>query len=737
MSLIARASGRRIRAVMLPGLPIAVLAVIALAAGVARAQDAPAQTSDQKADKADQDKTTTTVTVKGKRPTSAIDKQIYDVSKDPDSKTGTASDALNKVPGVVADSEGNVTYRGKAVTIYLNGHPSLMLQGDNRGIALQSMPSAYIGSVEVISNPGAQYGSAAGGGPILNIVTTRAMPAGGNLTLMPKLRSDGGSSLDASVFYHVGKLTVMAFVGDTERRPLTHNDRDLQSFDAGGALTGTTQSQNDVRNLLSSPHLFSNFEYNLSKDDVLSGQLIDFSGRGRSHSTSGVASYDGAGAALNIYQGQSYNDYTWGGPQLNLNWMHYGRKPDETLKLNLQLSGSDNGASGDSSNIYQVSSLPQNTGVRVSRYTNSTSKRSGEFSLDYNTPVGDDQLATGVQVNFDSSHATNESYGPDDEGATPTLNSLLSRDFRYRQTLSAAYVTWQRELGAKWTVLGGLRAEQLDLTTEQRLTGATTHVADTHLNPSVYATYLLSHDAKLRFNYAHRLQRPTPEDYDVSLNYGNNGWMRGNTHLKPQTIDAFEVNYEYAHEALSWSVRGFYQQNSNVITSSSHFIANPDGSGDPVLETTRGNDGSGDSGGVQLTWNNRIKDKLTLTLSATAAQDHVRSPAVPGTQALTALSGNINLSWTPTKKDSLSVRYQRAARDLTGEGYTSAFSQGGLNYSHRFDKLTLTLDVENLFQGKRMSVTHTPIANSVSWTRLPGPVLSIGLRRSFKLSAGG
>lgn len=732
MSLIARASGRCIRAAMLSG-----LSILALAAAAARAQDAPAQTSDQKADKADKDKATTTVTVKGRKPASTIDKQIYDVGKDPDSQTGTAVDALNKVPGVVADSDGNVTYRGKAVAIYLNGHPSLMLQGDNRGIALQSMPSGYIGSVEVISNPGAQYGSAAGGGPILNIVTTHTLPQGGTFTLMPKIRSDGGASLDGSIFYHVGKLTVMAFAGQTELRSSTHGDRSLQSFDATGALTGVTTSASDSRNRTSAPHLFSNFEYKLTKDDVLNGQLTDFSGGGRSRSTSGVASYDGAGAPVNIYQSRSEGEYTWGGPQLSLNWMHYGRQPDQTLKVNMQVSGSDNGSSGESRNAYQASSLPQNTGVRVTRYDNKTDKRSGEFSLDYNTPVGDDQLATGAQVNLDSSHATNESYGPDDEGATPTLNSLLDRDFRYRQTLSAAYVTWQRELGAKWTVLGGLRAEQLDLTTGQRTTGATAHVEDTHLNPSFYATYLLSRDAKLRFNYAHRLQRPTPEDYDVSLNYGNGGWMRGNTHLKPQTTDAFEVNYEYAHESLSWSVRGFYQQNGDVITSSSRFIENPDGTGDPVLETTRGNDGSGDSGGVQLTWNNRVKDKLNLTLSATAAQDHVRAPAVPGTQALTALSGSVNLSWTPTKKDALSFRYQRAARSLTGEGYTGAFSQGSLNYSHRLGQLSLTVDVGNLFMGRRESVTRTPIANSVAWTRLPGPVVSIGLRRSFKLTAGG
>ncbi|HEX7799440.1 MAG TPA: hypothetical protein VF402_03765 [Asticcacaulis sp.] len=68
MSLIARASGRCIRAAMLSG-----LSILALAAAAARAQDAPAQTSDQKADKADKDKATTTVTVKGRNPASTID----------------------------------------------------------------------------------------------------------------------------------------------------------------------------------------------------------------------------------------------------------------------------------------------------------------------------------------------------------------------------------------------------------------------------------------------------------------------------------------------------------------------------------------------------------------------------------------------------------------------------------------------------------------------------------------
>lgn len=72
---------------------------------------------------------TTTVTVKGKKTTNKADRQVYDVSKNPDRQPASVADALNKVPGVSVDPSGNVTLRGQEVRIYLNGRPPLMLLG--------------------------------------------------------------------------------------------------------------------------------------------------------------------------------------------------------------------------------------------------------------------------------------------------------------------------------------------------------------------------------------------------------------------------------------------------------------------------------------------------------------------------------------------------------------------------------------------------------------------------------
>ncbi|CAL4869258.1 hypothetical protein MMA231_03549 (plasmid) [Asticcacaulis sp. MM231] len=134
---------------------------------------------------------TTTVTVTGKKKV-PNDRDVYDVSKDLDAKTGTAADALNKIPGVNVDPSGNVTYHGRNVVVYLNGRPSLMLSGDNRGLALRSMPSAYISTIEVISNPGAQQ-SSGDGAPIININTQRNMPPGMFGSVSARYSSPAGS----------------------------------------------------------------------------------------------------------------------------------------------------------------------------------------------------------------------------------------------------------------------------------------------------------------------------------------------------------------------------------------------------------------------------------------------------------------------------------------------------------------------------------------------------------------
>ena len=153
-----------------------------------------------------------TVTVTGNRPTNRIDRQVYDVKNDVSATNSSAADALNNVPSVAVDPDGTVTLRGSTkVQVYIDGKPSAMMQGDNRGATLNALPAEDIESVEVINNPGAQFGNEGGGGPILNLVMRRNRKPGGF----------GAVSANAGT---AGRYNSAA-VGQLQHRPLRHAGR--------------------------------------------------------------------------------------------------------------------------------------------------------------------------------------------------------------------------------------------------------------------------------------------------------------------------------------------------------------------------------------------------------------------------------------------------------------------------------------------------------------------------------
>lgn len=61
--------------------------------------------------------------------------------------------------------------------ILVDGKQSTMMQGENRAAALNALPGADLESVEVINNPGAQFGNEGGGGPVINLVMRRERTA--------------------------------------------------------------------------------------------------------------------------------------------------------------------------------------------------------------------------------------------------------------------------------------------------------------------------------------------------------------------------------------------------------------------------------------------------------------------------------------------------------------------------------------------------------------------------------
>ena len=121
------------------------------------------------------------VEVVGERTTVEVrlDKKIYNIGKDLTNSGATISDALNNVPSVSVDVEGNISLRGNDnVRILINGRPSA-LAGFGSTDALQQLPADAIERVEVITSPSARY-DAEGSAGILNIILKQEKTLGFN-----------------------------------------------------------------------------------------------------------------------------------------------------------------------------------------------------------------------------------------------------------------------------------------------------------------------------------------------------------------------------------------------------------------------------------------------------------------------------------------------------------------------------------------------------------------------------
>ena len=84
--------------------------------------------------------------------------------------SGTAYEAVKKLPGVIASPTGSLTLNGKGVAIYIDGMPST-LSGSDLENYLSSLPANAFDKVELIYNPGAAF-DANSSGSIINLVTS-------------------------------------------------------------------------------------------------------------------------------------------------------------------------------------------------------------------------------------------------------------------------------------------------------------------------------------------------------------------------------------------------------------------------------------------------------------------------------------------------------------------------------------------------------------------------------------
>lgn len=167
---------------------------------------------------ADDAHTLSEVTVTGQRSEMKleVDRKSFSVDQQISNAGGSASEALENIPSVEVDNDGNVSLRGNtSVEVWINGKAS-GLTSDNRAEILQQLPAESIDRIEVIDNPSAKF-SAEGSAGIINIVLKKDRKAGYYGSVQASANTMGGANTSFNVNYNSSALDAYVNVGYRHR----------------------------------------------------------------------------------------------------------------------------------------------------------------------------------------------------------------------------------------------------------------------------------------------------------------------------------------------------------------------------------------------------------------------------------------------------------------------------------------------------------------------------------------
>lgn len=683
----------------------ALLATTALALSLAdpvAAQDTTEKPK-SKPEKAKSDSDLETVTVTAAKPARKIDRDVYDPKTDPATATSSAAEALNKAPGVNVDPEGNVTLRGNsAVQILVDGKPSAMMQGNFRAITLQSLPADAIASIEVMTTPSAQF-SADGGGGIINIVMKK------NRGLRPilgvRLGAGNEGRYNASVNAGVakGRFTFNGSLNlnrDT-RQPEFYVNRERYSQAGTMRFSGLS----DMPQSTDSYGFIGAVGFNATNTDALGLEVTLNQSDYRSRGDSRFEDHDSMGQLTTRYHSRDdrRNDSQQG--SVRFSYSHDGDTEEESFKADLRQNRSTQ--SSENLSDYNFSTASQN---RRTLRSGENAQTTLAMSLDYNRQLWGGVFTSGLELSINAAKTNNAEYDISLTTGARTLDARRSNVYEVDQDQIEGYVTYQKALGVRWTILSGLRLETTNLTLNQVTSRVSVAQSYSHIHPSFAVQYLLSETSKLRYNYGHRITRPNAGDLNPFVIYWDDRNARsGNPDLKPSETHLSELRYEYNNRAknLNFTATWFYKKNENVFVERSTYID------DNVYLSRRENGGDGTENGLDLMYNRRFGTKWDVNLQTTLKHEQ-RPPRSSSFTTITeadSLTGSVRIGYRTSTKGQMQVSFNAAGKQLTGQGYTEPTHRWSVSYSRRINgKLTATANLQH------HSITRSIIENEAGRT---------------------
>ena len=492
----------------------------------------------------------------------------YHISRDPQARRGTLSDALQNVPGVKVDTEGNISLRGVSeVMIFINGKPS-HFDEESRKNYLQQVSAASIERIEVMTNPSARYTTATDTG-VINLITNGEERSERHLSLGIQTNTHPEVSPWVSYIWSNQRFAFNANLKGTFSNNIKHTDKYSYSFvdhiDTKANVMDTAsylRSHSDDTSRYYCMELFLKGEYhpddrndfmvffnitpNISKSATLSNTY-------RKEYLHDIGEYEYA-----IYN-ENLESMSFG--STGASWHHRFEQPGHTLGVQVNSDFDFGGNAAKEIRTFKEQPFLN----RNIRRTNDFLDIGNEAKVEYTYPYSQNgELYLSLTNNFrpDNNVGLYDTLGIDGyvNDAMRSENRKFSRDH-----LSGVVMT-QIHLG-RLTLKPGLSYENTWLRARYFDTPEyDTVMRFAHWLPSIHLSYRTESQHNFSASYTRKNDYPWMRYFTRRVMYEEESFTLGNPLLKPTLIDVFELSWSKYWERLgSVHIKGYYNNSLHAI----------------------------------------------------------------------------------------------------------------------------------------------------------------------------
>lgn len=484
----------------------------------------------------------------------------------------TAMEVLEKSPGVTVDKDGNISLRGRiGILIMIDNKPSYV-SGTDLVNLLNGMSSSQIETIELITNPSAQY-DAAGNAGIINIKTKKNKQRGFNGNL--------NSSFGHGRYYKTNHSLQLNYRNGKFNYFLNYSMNANKGFSDMYALRKYyKQDRQTIESMLEQPSdmrgrgynqtLRTGIDYFAGKKTTI-GLAINGMLFSRNNSVNNTASWiNGNGVTDSVIETHSIGRSKWKNAGINLNMRHSFTASQELSADIDYLTYDIHGYQAFQNNLTGPAGYEEAFKGDLPSQINIFSAKT-DYAVQLPKQV---KLESGWKSSHINTDNIADYFYKDGNDWKEDLGK--TNHFLYTENIHAAYSNLEKKTD-RWTLQAGLRYELTrykanQLGNSQQKDSAFSRNYNS-LFPSASVNFEADSSNQLMVSIGRRIDRPAFQKLNPFLFIINKyTYQRGNSLIRPQYTWNYELSYVFKNiltTTIGYSITKDYF--------SQLFLSNPDG----------------------------------------------------------------------------------------------------------------------------------------------------------------